>query len=163
MEPEPHLALAGALQSPPDEWRPQGVPTEPLQPIALAGAYHQRGVQIESVGVRVAWPQHRWRDVFRRIAAPAGARARPPSRTNALQENPRARQNREEPDALWIRPQAQHVLIAGRPKLVIVWNDQDFAVGLRFELTVRVDDPIQREAARDDRGQPSLRGKRQRL
>jgi hypothetical protein len=47
--------------------------------------------------------------------------------------------------------------------LVIVWNDQDFAVGLRLELTVRVDDPIQREAARDDRGQPSLRGKRQRL
>lgn len=26
------------------EWRPQGVPTEPLQPIALAGPDHQPGV-----------------------------------------------------------------------------------------------------------------------
>jgi hypothetical protein len=46
---------------------------------------------------------------------------------------------------------------------LISWDDHDFAMAVRFELTVRVDDPIQREAARDDRGQPSLRGKRQRL
>ena len=65
------------------EWRPQGVATEALQPIALTGSRHETRMEIEPIDVGVTRAQRHRRHVLRRVAAPAHARPRPRTKRHA--------------------------------------------------------------------------------
>ena len=80
---QPDLPVGAQVQPVLGERRPQCVPAESLQPIALAGSRHQTRVEIKTTDVRVAGPQHHRCHVLRRVAATAHARPRPRTERHA--------------------------------------------------------------------------------
>ena len=74
--------------------RPQGIPTQPLQSIAVARSHQQTRVQIEPVGVRVARPRRCHRHALRWLAASPNARAGARSERHAAFDG--GRRNRRE-------------------------------------------------------------------